>query len=151
MELDNVNQHECMKNIKRCIDKMIELFSQRQWEADRSQMPLFMQSLNAEIKRPETHINVKIFILKIIINNPTLFAPYAKFWFEPIANYLVEKNNGGKGFHYFMRDLCTLLISWSHFTPDESSAKNKLLCTNVINTLVKYSADKTKMIFNTNI
>ena len=68
MELDNVNQHECMKNIKRCIDKMIELFSQRQWEADRSQMPLFMQSLNAEIKRPETHINVKIFILKIIIN-----------------------------------------------------------------------------------
>jgi len=63
----------------------------------------------------------------------------------------VEKNNGGKGFHYFMRDLCTLLISWSHFTPDESSAKNKLLCTKVINTLVKYSADKTKMIFNTNI
>jgi hypothetical protein len=68
MELDNVNQHECMKNIKRCIDKMIELFSRGQWETDRSQMPLFMQSLNAEIKRPETHINVKIFILKIIIN-----------------------------------------------------------------------------------
>jgi hypothetical protein len=63
----------------------------------------------------------------------------------------VEKNNGGKGFHYFMRDLCTLLISWPHFTPEESSAKNKLFCTNVINTLVKYSADKTKMIFNTNI
>ena len=26
LELDNVNQHECMKNIKRCIDKMVELF-----------------------------------------------------------------------------------------------------------------------------
>lgn len=30
-------------------------------------------------------------------------------------------------------------------------SKNKLLCTNVINTLAKYSADKAKMIFNTNI
>lgn len=64
--------------------------------------------------------------------------------------YITEKNNGGKGFHYFMRDLCTLLISWKDFVPEDSS-KNKQLCTQVINTLVKYSADKTKMIFNTNI
>jgi hypothetical protein len=26
LEMDNVNQHECMRNIKRCIDKMVELF-----------------------------------------------------------------------------------------------------------------------------
>ena len=49
-----------------------------------------------------------------------------------------------------MRDLCTMLISWQGFVPEDSS-KNKLLCTQVVNTLVKYSADKTKMIFNTNI
>ena len=85
------------------------------------------------------------------INSPALFAPYAQHWFEPIANYIVEKNNGGKGFHYFMRDLCTLLISWTHYVPDEGVTRNKLLCTQVINTLVKYAADKTKMIFNTNI
>ena len=48
-----------------------------------------------------------------------------------------------------MRDLCTLLISWG-YVPEDSS-KNKLLCTNVINKLVKYGADKAKMIFNTNI
>ena len=123
-------------------------------------MPLFMQSLNAEIRRPETHINVKIFILKILINkyfylfnisySPNLFAPYSQHWFEPIANYIIEKNNGGKGFHYFMRDLCTLLMSWADFMPDDSS-KNKVLCTQVVNTLIKYAADKTKMIFNTNI
>lgn len=26
LELDKVNKHMCMKNIKRCIDKMLELF-----------------------------------------------------------------------------------------------------------------------------
>ena len=67
LEMDNVNKHECMKNIKRCIDKMQELFSAN-WESDQSNMPLFMQALNAEVKRPDTHINIKIFILKILIN-----------------------------------------------------------------------------------
>lgn len=59
------------------------------------------------------------------------------------------KNNGGKGFHYFMRDLCTLLVSWN-FTPDDSP-KHKLLCTTMVNTLIKFGADKSKLIFNTNI
>lgn len=27
LEMDTVNKHECMKNIKRCLDKMLELFS----------------------------------------------------------------------------------------------------------------------------
>ena len=65
--MDNVNKHECMKNIKRCIDKMVDLFG-KEWEANRSNMPLFMQALNAEIRRPDVHLNVKIFILKILIN-----------------------------------------------------------------------------------
>lgn len=67
MELDNVNQHECMKNIKRCIDRMVELFAKENWDKNKD-MPLFMQALNSEIRRPDTHINVKVFILKILIN-----------------------------------------------------------------------------------
>ena len=67
LEMDNVNKHECMKNIKRCIDKMVELFGQT-WEQDRTNMPLFMQALNSEVRRPETHLNIKIFVMKILIN-----------------------------------------------------------------------------------
>lgn len=66
-ELDNVNQHECMKGLKRCINKMQELFGS-QWEADRAAMPLFMHALNVEIRRPDCPLNVKIFILKILVN-----------------------------------------------------------------------------------
>lgn len=46
---------------------MTELFG-KNWEQNRNVMPLFMQQLNAEIRRPDTHINVRIFILKILIN-----------------------------------------------------------------------------------
>jgi hypothetical protein len=40
-ELDDVNKHTCMKNIKRCIAKMKTLFGQ-DWNTD---MPKFMQYL----------------------------------------------------------------------------------------------------------
>lgn len=57
-----------MRNIKRCIDRMVELFAKENWDKNSKEMPLFMQALNSEIRRKDTHINVKIFILKILIN-----------------------------------------------------------------------------------
>ena len=57
-----------MRNIKRCIDRMVELFGKESWDKSRKDMPQFMQALNTEVRRPDTHINVKIFILKILIN-----------------------------------------------------------------------------------
>jgi DNA-dependent protein kinase catalytic subunit len=62
-----------------------------------------------------SHLNVKVFILKLLVNNPEIFKPYAQFWLEPICNYIVGKQKNGKGFHYFLRDLVSLLILWSDF------------------------------------
>lgn len=78
-----------------------------------------------------------------------MFAPYAQFWFEPIANYVCDKEDKNVGLHYFRRDLCTLLVSWN-FMPDDSS-RSKLVCTTLVNKLVMISADKSKLIFSTNI
>ena len=47
---------------------MVELFGKESWDKSRKDMPQFMQALNTEVRRPDTHINVKIFILKILIN-----------------------------------------------------------------------------------
>lgn len=76
--------------------------------------------------------------------------PYANRWFEPICQYIIEKkSDGGKGFHYFLRDLCTMLISWKYL-PAKTS-KTKLLLTNVVNCLIRISADAVKLIFKQNI
>jgi len=84
------------------------------------------------------------------VNNSKVFEPYAKFWLKPMGDYINLKPNGGVGFHYFTRDLCTMLASWSNFTP-ELTKENKLICTRVANNLMLKAADKVKLIFNTNI
>ena len=152
LELDMVNKHECMKNIKRCLDKMQELFAET-WRAEGSDsLPGFMRALLNDVQAPETHLNVKIFVLKLLVNNSQLFKPFARHWFHVICEFMIGQNTGGKGFHYFLRDLATLLIQWSEdFTPRFEIAEERKLCSQVVNNLVKLAADKSKYIFNINI
>ena len=120
-----------------------------EWKNNEKQMPKFAHYLLEEFCGQDTHINIKIVILKIVTNNPKLFKPHANLWFEPICEYIINKKNGGKGFHYFLRDICTMLISWNYVP--ENSSKTKILLTKVINSLIPISADKIKLIFKQNI
>lgn len=127
---------------------MTSLFSE-EWKKQ-EEMPKFAQYLLNEFNRDGVHLNIKIFILKIVTNNPKLFKPYASHWFEPICQYITsKKSSGGRGFHYFLRDLCTMLISW-RYVP-ERTPRTKLLLTKVINALILISADQVKLIFKQNI
>lgn len=83
-------------------------------------MPDFMKFLHNEITQANCSLVTKVFILKVVTNNSKVFEPYADFWFRPIAEYLAAKETGGKGFHYFARDLCTMLVSWASFTPKDT-------------------------------
>jgi len=49
----------------------------------------------------------------MLINNSEMFKPFANFWLEPVCNFIIGDKTGGKGFHYFLRDLVSLLILWS--------------------------------------
>lgn len=101
---------------------------------------------------PNVHINIKIFILKLLVNNSQLFKPFAQHWFRAICEFIVNKNTGGVGFHYFLRDLATLLVQWSDdFTPRFENYQERTLCCQVMNNLIKLAADKSKYIFNINI
>lgn len=109
---------------------MHELFGEN-WNKD--QMPVWMQALHSEIMKIETPLNVKIFILKIVLNLQDIFLPYSKFWFKPIGNYITTKNNGGVGLHYFTRDLCSLLLTFHQsnefpYKPDSENPEDRLLC-----------------------
>lgn len=111
-----------------------------------------MQSLLQDVEGPNAHINVKIFILKLLVNNSELFKPFAQHWFHVICQFIVQKNRGGVGFHYFLRDLAMLLVQWSDdFVPRFENVKERNLCCQVMNNLIKLAADKRKYIFNLNI
>ena len=94
-------------------------------------------------------MNLRIFILKLLVNNQALFMPFAKFFVKPICQFICGKQTGGKGFHYFLRDLTTLLIVWSdQYTLDKTQTK---MYSGVINALMMISADKRNTIFYINI
>jgi hypothetical protein len=54
-------------------------------------------------------------MLKIIINKSDIFGKYASGWIAVLLEYCTKenKNNGGKGFHYFLRDVVVVLIKFS--------------------------------------
>lgn len=57
-----------MKNIRRTMQKMTDLFTES-WAETKDKQPLFAQYLLDEYLKDKTHLNVKIFILKMISNN----------------------------------------------------------------------------------
>jgi hypothetical protein len=68
---------------------MQELFK-TEWAQDYEALPSFMQTLLRDFQN-EAHLNVKIFILKMLVNHQELFKPYAKIWLLPICNFISGK------------------------------------------------------------
>ncbi len=145
-EEDSINKQSSMVHVLRLLAAMEKKF-EKDWQTQG--MPQFMQALRYELMRPETHINVKLFILKIIVNKPKLFKPYAKEWFDPIMSYLIDCKEQGKGFHYFSRDLCTTILEWEYTPYAERRAME--LCSSLVNNIIKVLPDKTSYIFHMNV
>ncbi|KAJ3073015.1 hypothetical protein HDU98_002395 [Podochytrium sp. JEL0797] len=106
LELDEINNNVCMKGIVSVIGRMP--FSDKDAE-----MPPWMKSLNSKMAKPDTHINVRLFLAKIVINLPTVFAPFAKHWWRHVAQLIQDADQFGSGINYFVQDLCLILMDWT--------------------------------------
>ncbi|KAJ3024385.1 UNVERIFIED_CONTAM: hypothetical protein HDU68_008221 [Siphonaria sp. JEL0065] len=106
LELDAVNGNICMKGILSVINRLPV--------ADKdTDMPVWMKSLLAKIEKQDSHINIRLFIAKIVINLPSVFAPFAKFWWKAVAKLIQDADLFGNGINYFVQDLCLLLMEWT--------------------------------------
>ena len=63
LELDKINSNPCMQRIIEVIRNLHKLFGSS-WKA----MPQWMQSLYAEIGKEKINLNIRLFILKIVLN-----------------------------------------------------------------------------------
>ncbi|KAJ3139727.1 hypothetical protein HK100_011281 [Physocladia obscura] len=106
LELDVVNQNVCMKGFISVINRLPS-------EESPSEMPIWMKSLHSKIERLDTHINIRLFIVKLIINLPKIFTKFAAFWWRPVAKLIHDANSFGSGINYFVQDLCLLLMEWT--------------------------------------
>lgn len=121
LELDALNANMCMPTIIRLINHMEGKFS----AVDRTREPpkwmlemhsKFSQTGTPALARTDfvdtTHPSVLLFILKIMINKEEVFQPYHSFWLQPILEVSIKHLCNQSGFHYFLRDVCLLLLKW---------------------------------------
>ena len=115
-------------------------------------MPQWMTGLHSEVIRHDCPLFIKLFIIKLILNRDEIFRPHAKQWSEVLINYCASKATGGKGFHYFLRDVCTTLLAWhSNGFVIEESLNNKKQCSEILTNLWKVACDKNPILFKSNL
>ena len=72
-----------------------------------------MININKKMSSNETSTNVKIFILKLMINEPKVFEPFGKFWFSTVVQFLISGKIKGAALNYFVIDAIVVMLSWS--------------------------------------
>jgi hypothetical protein len=93
-----------MPAVLRLIDSMQEKF-RGTWERNLQEMPEWMQALHATLRDRNTHVNIRYFIAKVVLNRRRVFDPYSTFWIVP----LMEVTLYSSSFDYLTRDIVILL------------------------------------------
>jgi DNA-dependent protein kinase catalytic subunit len=76
----------------------------------------------------DAHINIKLFIAKIIINCENAFQPYADVWYRPLLEFLMRGGEFGNGMNYFIQDICVVLLTWGETCKMQNTYGDKVLC-----------------------
>jgi DNA-dependent protein kinase catalytic subunit len=141
-ELDAINSNPCMSSILNIIDYLSKSF-----KTDKD-MPSWMIEIHNKFANDETHLNVKIFLAKIIINRPSIFEPYANRFFVPLIK--LAYSNWVAGIHYFTRDIIILLLKWKNVMPPDTIEGRELAST-LTSYLMKYCINQKKIILRSNL
>ncbi|RHY31622.1 hypothetical protein DYB32_003321 [Aphanomyces invadans] len=126
LELDVLNSHPCMLPLMQTIKHMERLF-QPQWTS--TAMPGWMDKVWFNLT---THSStaVRLFLCKVVLNRPALFAPFAAKFVSPLIELTLVVPKLDE-FHYLLRDVCHLLLdTWSldSVADDLSRFVNHLIC-----------------------
>ena len=138
IELDPINLNPCMDLVVRAIRRRIEISkpdaaaaaaattAEIEWLSDedfrqvkrkQSWMLKFFNAIqelaDKKNNRSADESRVLIFLLKVVVNLPDEFAPYARHFAPIMASVAAtDGHNGGYGLHYFVRDCCLIILRW---------------------------------------
>ncbi|CAL7934054.1 unnamed protein product [Xylocopa violacea] len=121
-ESDELNNHECMAPICGVLTHMIseEIFVPNTEEDNTTiHIPGWLSCFLKSMLRTN-YDNVRLFMLKIVLNMQSVFQPYAKFFLEPImqaTHSYLERNK----LNYIIVDVIEMLINWQTASLEKSS------------------------------
>jgi hypothetical protein len=139
-ELDEFNRNVAMLPLLRLIDFVHARFDQpapvpaTSTPAPRA-MPAWMaHMLDKFADGAGTHANVRMFLVKVVLNRRHLFAEFGARWLRPLLATAVDErcfNRRTKGLNYMLRDLAFLFVEWApHTMPrtdDERARANEFV------------------------
>ncbi|XP_065336911.1 DNA-dependent protein kinase catalytic subunit-like [Cloeon dipterum] len=134
LELDSINKHPCMPIICGVIKKLGAKITLQPDE-----LPAWMSNIKKTLEDPSTKPNVKLFLVKVMLNTEDVFRPYAAKWIEVICTVANEKALG-KHANYILTDTVSMMLGWHDVaTPSPSNALQKMEASNLLSFLMRLS------------
>ncbi|GAA6219422.1 DNA-dependent protein kinase catalytic subunit [Lates japonicus] len=153
LEMDELNQHECMTAMTALIGHMQRNNITPKIEQGNmpSELPPWMKFLHGKLSNPATPLNIRLFISKLIINTEEVFRPYAKHWLGPLLQLVVSGNNGGEGIHFMVVDIVVTVLSWTSLANPKGNPRDEVLANRLLEFLMKHSFHSKRAVFRHNL
>ncbi|XP_055968392.1 DNA-dependent protein kinase catalytic subunit [Sorex fumeus] len=152
LEMDELNQHECMAPMTALIKHMhrSQILPRAEGTVPQS-LPPWMKFLHDKLGNPSVSLNIRLFIAKLVINTEEVFRPYAKFWLGPLVQLIVSDNNGGEGIHFLVVEIVVTVLSWTGLATPVGVPKDEVLANRLLHFLMQHVFHPKRAVFRHNL
>ncbi|KAM9553657.1 DNA-dependent protein kinase catalytic subunit [Salvelinus alpinus] len=153
LEMDELNQHECMAAMTSLVGHMQRnnITPRVEQGGVPSELPPWMKFLQGKLANPATPLNIRLFIAKLIINTEEVFRPYARLWLGPLLQLVVSGNNGGEGIHFMVVDIVVTVLSWIGLVTPKGNTRDEVLANRLLEFLMRNSFHPKRPVFRHNL
>ena len=145
-----MNANPCMPMYLRVVDYLDKTFRPVPTaEGAPRPLPSWMSEMLQKLSDAATPLNVRLFLTKVILNRPAVFRPHCGTFLGPLLRLAVAPDNGGSGFHYFLRDICLCVLEWDVGGPLGGEAEH--LASALIEKLMKEASSDKRFILANNL
>ena len=132
--------HECMASLKECIKFMS---SKGVYESNTdSPIPQWMIAIREKLQDSNTPTNVRLFLLRLILNCHDEFEPFARYFTFDILKLITSEVfwAGSPIINYFSLDIIVMLLEWS-YVPIPNDFGDKHILSNLVEVLAKSASE----------
>uniref|UniRef100_A0A452TWI8 DNA-dependent protein kinase catalytic subunit n=1 Tax=Ursus maritimus TaxID=29073 RepID=A0A452TWI8_URSMA len=153
LEMDELNQHECMATMTALIKHMHrnQILPKGEEDSVPRNLPLWMKFLHDKLGNPSVSLNIRLFLAKLVINTEEVFRPYAKYWLSPLLQLVVSENNGGEGIHYMVVEIVVTVLSWTGLATPVGVPKDEVLANRLLHFLMEHVFHQKRAVFRHNL
>uniref|UniRef100_A0A0P4W3R0 non-specific serine/threonine protein kinase n=1 Tax=Scylla olivacea TaxID=85551 RepID=A0A0P4W3R0_SCYOL len=153
-EQSDYNEHEVMANLTAAIYHMVDakimMLHKEDSTPSAAEIPPWMTIIQQKLESGETHRNVKLFLLRLMMNTSRVFAPYAVHFINPVLTCLVDGTTGDR-INYFFSDLIVMVMGWGKRAGSQDSTMGRNMVSRVLRFLCSNTPHNRADVFRYNI